>query len=223
MNKRKQNNRYSLFLHIIHKNNSMKFRICILMIIFGVVLGSCNKGKSFRQYKKEEREAIDALFAKEDFKVIYSYPANGVFGEKEFLKLDNECYLNVIDSGNGNRAIKGKTIVLMRCSYIGIAASDTMKHSIFPNSYAPLEFLYGNIDEAKYRASVYGDGSGFYYLSPGVESALEYVGDNATVRMIIPFDNGQFSNYPNGIGSTYQSDRKIPMYLDRIRFVFDEY
>jgi hypothetical protein len=52
---------------------------------------------------------------------------------------------------------------------------------------------------------------------------LRYVGENAVVRMIIPFDNGQESKYPYGIGSSYQDEEKIPMYLDRVRFVFDEY
>ena len=201
----------------------MRLKIGVFIIVFGMLFGSCGKGiKSFKQWKKEEREAIDNLIAREGFEILSHYPADGVFGEKQFVRLDNECYLNVIDSGNGKRAIAGKTMVLMRCSYIGITASDTTSFSIFSNLFTPLEFVYGKIDEAKFRVSQTLSGDGFYFLSPGVESALEYVGENAIVRMIIPFDNGQYSKYPNGIGSAYQDDAKIPMYLDKVRFVFDE-
>ena len=202
----------------------MRLKIGILIIIFGFIFGSCGKKiKSFKQWKKEEQEAIDALIAKEGFEILNRYPANGIFGEKQFVKLDNECYLNVIDSGNGNRADSSKTVVLMRCSSIGITPNDTSAISIFPNSYEPLEFIYGNMNEAKYRASQNTLGSGYFFLSPGIESALKYVGENAIVRMIIPFNNGQDSKYPYGIGSAHQDKAKIPMYLDRVRFVFDEY
>ena len=204
----------------------MKVRIGILMIVLGLMLGSCGKrGKSFREFKKEEREAINSLIARENFEIINEYPANGVFGEKQFVLLDNGCYLNVIDSGNGNRAISGKTVVLMRCSSIGIIGDTSLyTSSIFGNGYEPLEFVYGKIDEAKsnaYNNDPYGPGVTF--LSAGVESALEYVGENSIVRMIIPFDNGQSTKYPGGIGSLEQTNIKIPMYYDRIRFVFDAY
>jgi len=199
--------------------------IIIFGVIFSVVFGSCGKRvKPFKQIKKEEQQAINDLIAKEGFEILSRYPANGVFGEKQFVKLDNECYLNVIDSGNGKRADSTKTVVLMRCSFIGITPKDSSwQLSIFPNGNEPLEFVYGNMNEAKMRASQNPSGYGFLFLSPGVESALRYVGENAVVRMIIPFDNGQESKYPYGIGSSYQDEEKIPMYLDRVRFVFDEY
>jgi hypothetical protein len=203
----------------------MRLKIGILMILFGVIFGSCNNNKmpSFKQLKKEEREAINALIAKEGFEILNKYPANGVFGEKQFVKLDNECYLNVIDSGNGNRADSSKTVVLMRCSYIGITKTDSSTYSIFPNSFEPVEFVYGNMEEAKSRAMQNKLSNEGLFLSPGVESALRYVGENAIVRMIIPFDNGQETKYQSGIGSAYQNEYRIPMYLDRVRFVFDNY
>ena len=205
----------------------MRSKIGVMMIIFGItfgiVFGSCGKKvKSFKQWKKEEQEAIEALIAREGFEILYTYPADGVFGEKQFVKLDNECYLNVIDSGNGNRAVSNRTIVLMRCSSVGMTERDTFSYTIFPNGHEPLEFTYGRMIEAKYRVSQNTFSSGYLFLSPGIESALEYVGENAIVRMIIPFDNGQDSKYPAGIGSAYQDNERIPMYLDRVRFVFDK-
>ena len=201
----------------------MKLRIGVLMIIFGLVFGSCGKrSKSFSEYKKEEREAINRLIAKEGFEILSKYPSDGVFGEKQFVLLDNGCYLNVIDSGNGNRATSGKTVVLMRCSSIGIMPNDTFSYSIFSNGNQPLEFVFGKMYEAKTIASNDYSGFSYLFLSPGVESALEHVGDYAIVRMIIPFDNGQSTKYPWGIGSAAQDQSKTPMYYDRIRYVFDE-
>ena len=47
------------------------------------------------------------------------------FKENEFVKLDNDVYLNVIDSGNGNRAVLGTTKVFCRFEAKGILDSDT--------------------------------------------------------------------------------------------------
>ena len=202
----------------------MKLRIGVLMIIMGLILGSCGKkAKSFAEWKKEEKEAINRLIAREGFEILTKYPANGVFGEKQFVLLDNGCYLNVIDSGNGNRAISGKTTVLMRCSIIGLFPPDTFQLSIFENGFQPLEFIYGRIYEAKMRAYNEYSSSAYMFLSSGVESALEHVGENAIVRMIVPFDNGQSSKYLYGIGSAAQDSERRPLYYNRIRYVFDEY
>ena len=204
----------------------MKLRIGILMIIFGVSFCSCGKKlKSFTEYKKEEKEAIDGLIAKEGFEILNKYPSNGVFGEKQFVLLDNGCYLNVIDSGNGNRAVSGKTHVLMRCSYIGISKRDSSIISIFSNGFSPIEFVYGKMCEAKFRASQNVLSDGYWFLSLGIESALDYVGENAIVRMIIPFNNGQDTDYSCGIGSAFQDENnnRFPMYFDRIKYVFEEY
>ncbi|MDR0795826.1 MAG: DUF4827 domain-containing protein [Tannerella sp.] len=199
----------------------MRFNIGILLIVFVTCLFSCNKGPQFKDFKKAEREAIANLIAKEGFEIIDRYPANGVFGEKQFYKLDNECYLNVVDSGNGNRADSLKTRILMRCSLVGITKTDTFTYSIFPNGFSPVEFVYGRILEAKIITKNQTGSDGWYFLSPGVETALQYVGENAIVRMIIPFDNGQGTKYPYGIGSVYQDEYRVALYLDRVRFVFD--
>jgi len=199
-------------------------KISILLIVFGIMFSSCgDKIKSFKEHKKDEREAIDNLIAREGFVILNQYPADSIFGEKEFVKLDNECYLNVIDSGNGNRADSAKTVVLMRCSNVAISKRDSTEVSNFPNNFEPMEFVYGNILEAKIRASQDPLSIEYYLLSPGVESALKYVGENAVVRMIIPFNNGQDIEYRYGIGSVFQDKIYVPMYLDRVRFVFDSH
>jgi hypothetical protein len=166
--------------------------------------------------KRDEKKAIDRLIATEGFEILTKYPADGVFGEKQFVLLDNDVYLNVIDSGNGNRAKLYSTTILMRCSGRYIFSPDTGSFTLFPNSNLPIEFVYGYASNAISQAAAMP--SDPYYawvwtlLSPGVQSALEYVGENAEVKLIVPFEEG----------SSYQNDNDLgaPLYYDRIKFTF---
>lgn len=90
----------------------MKRGFYILMIMcVALLVASCDKTKSYTERLKDERKAIDRLIDHEGFKILKNYPSDGVFKENEFVKLDNDVYLNVIDSGNGERAVLGKTKV----------------------------------------------------------------------------------------------------------------
>ena len=50
----------------------------------------------------------------------------------------------------------------------------------------------------------------YYFFSTGLETALKYVGDRSTVRMIVPFD----------VGSEDQLNRGNPLYYDKVTFCF---
>ena len=104
----------------------MKRGFYILMIMcVALVVVSCDKTKSYTEYLKAERKAIDRLIDNEGIRVLKNYPSDGVFKENEFVKLDNDVYLNVIDSGNGERAVLGTTKVLCRFEAKGFLNSDT--------------------------------------------------------------------------------------------------
>ena len=196
----------------------------MLVVIAGMTFISCAKtGTTHGDYLKEQQEAIDALIAKEGFEILNKYPDSGVFGEKQFVLLDNGCYLHVVDSGKGVRAIPDITVVRMRCSITGL----TPNYSLFDDAKEPLKFIYGKIGEAKLKSFDDRSSPAYLLLSVGVESALKYVGHGAIVRMIVPFDNGQYqygsysSSYQYGIGSAYQDSERTPIYYDRILFQFD--
>jgi hypothetical protein len=164
--------------------------------------------------KRDEKRAIEKLIAEEDFEVLTKYPENGVFGENQFVLLDDtEVYLNVVDSGNGNRPVLGKTKILMRCSGKLLFEADSVNSfSTFPNWFDPIEFVYGyaSVTIAQYYSSLGTDQ--WYYLSPGVESVLAYVGENAIVKIIVPFSQGSsYQNY-NSYGA--------PIYYDKVKFTF---
>jgi hypothetical protein len=188
-----------------------------MIAISAVGTSSCNKVPSYADLKRDEKKAIDRLIAEEGFEILKKYPADGVFGEKQFVVLDNGVYLNVVDSGNGRRAVEGKTTILMRCSIRLIFKADTGSYSNFSNTDIPIEFLYGYAaNTISEQATSYADV--WLYLSTGVESALKYVGENSVVKLIVPFDYG--SSYQS-TGLTGSSSRYgAPLYYDKVKFTF---
>jgi hypothetical protein len=153
---------------------------------------------------KAEKKAIDRLIDEEGFEILKNYPANGVFGEKQFVLLSSGLYLNVVDSGNGNRAVYG-TSILLRASGKGLL--DTFSFNGFdPMNMAiswPMQFKYG-----RYNSN---DASG-YLFSEGLMGGLEYVGDSSVVKLIVPFK----------IGSSDQTTNGYPIYYDKVRYIFEK-
>ena len=196
-----------------------KTLLCCMM--FGIIYVSCSKDvKTVGDYMKEEQEAIEALIAKEGFEILNSFPDNGQFGENQFVLLDNGCYLNIVDSGNGNRAVHGETIVLMRSGLTFMSARGDVPFSrIVDYSKEPVKFIYGNI----YNATVNTEENDPEYtiLSKGVESALKFINENAVVRMIIPSLYKDNFGIINQTGSKYQNINLTPMYYEEIMFEFE--
>jgi hypothetical protein len=189
----------------------MKINVLMLVLLSGVIaLSSCNKNKTYAQMVKDQKRAIDKLIVTEGLEITKEYPADGVFGEKEFVLLDNGVYLNIVDSGNGNRAVLYKTTILMRCSgpFIFELAPDTGRFDTFENNSSPVEFTYGYASLKMQSTNMSWEES--YFLSTGLESVLAYVGENAIVKLIIPFD----------VGSSYQANFSAPLYYDKVKFTF---
>ena len=190
----------------------MKKGFNLLMILCAVALAlSCNKTKSYTDYLKDERKKIDRFMNEQGFVKLKDFPSDGVFGEKEYVELQNGVYFHIIDSGNGNRPVPGTTI-LSRAKGI-IFSGDTMRYEFdgFKGSSGPpLEFKYGSAVELN------GDA---LYISPGFVSALDFVGDSSFVSMIVPFRVGSTAQQStsSGYGLAYQ-----PIYFERVRFIFEK-
>lgn len=190
----------------------MKKGFNILMIFCAVVFVlSCDKNKSYTDMLKDERKAIERFIDEEGIEVLKNYPENGVFKENQFVKLSSDIYLNVVDSGNGNRASAG-TDILLRASG-KVLLHDTFSFNGFdpldgPSGYYgvtwPLAFKYG-------AYSTVNDYSG-YFFSVGLASGLEYVGDSSIVKLIVPFKHG----------SSFQQTDGKPIYFDKVRYIFEK-
>ena len=195
-----------------------------LTFIFTV---SCNKTITYEEMKTAENKIIRSIIADHNFEVLEEYPKSGIFGENQFVQLSSGIYLNVVDSGNGNRAeyrngSKGGTEVLVRVSgyYYYSGTIDTF--TTFTNTYPPMNFEYGFaknvVDDHSYSYDYYN----IYYLyfGTGIESILSYVGDSAIVKLIVP---GYSEINSSPAGSSMQSgdgNAFIPIFFDRIRYTF---
>ena len=192
-----------------------------LLMAAVLTLTSCGKDESFASKQRAERKAVEKFIKERGIEVLHRYPANGVFGKNQYYLIDDglnegKVYLHVIDSGNGNRAVQGRTDVLMRCSGEYFFSRDTaIPFNTFVNEAPPIEFVYGTAQYVSSRGR-FGAGNNVvynlagYYLSPGVESALRYVGENATVSLIVCFVDG----------SLQQLDKYEPIFYDRVTFRF---
>lgn len=195
----------------------MKRGFYILMIMcVALVVVSCDKTKSYTEHLKDERKAIDRLMDREGFKVLKNYPSDGVFKENEFVKLDNDVYLNVIDSGNGNRAILGTTKVLCRFEAKGFLDSDTAYMMVNNLTYGlgylgyPTEFIFGyNVYSGEPRSY-----DPDMFVGEGLATALYHVGEGAEVKLIVPFKRMASGGY-------FQS-KYIPVYFSKVKYTFEQ-
>jgi hypothetical protein len=121
------------------------------------------------------------------------------------------------------RAIPEKTTVLIRCDAYDML---TEKYLV-SDSEKPVQYIFGSkVDEVM---KAYWDKSNspeYLFLSKGVVSALDFVGENAKVKMIIPFikrdinkDAIYFADY---LGSLHQINNHVPLYYDEISFQFEK-
>lgn len=185
----------------------MKKGFYILLIMFtAMVVVSCDKTKSYTDMLKAERKAIDQLIDENGFEILDEFPKDTIFKAKQFVELENGVYLNIIDRGTKDTAALYTTEVMARFTARLFLNGDTTEvdnlgpHS---NNTYPVKFKYG-----------YNTGLENYYLnsfiSPGMASALKYVGDSSRVKLIVPFKQ---------MSSDFQSSG-LPVFYKEIKFVF---
>jgi len=198
------------------------FVFVALSLIFTV---SCNKTPTYEEMKAAEKKLINRILAENNIEVLEEYPASGVFGENQFVQLSSGIYLNVVDSGNGNRAVYNETIVLVRVSLTIYDYEPATNFTIFPNIYPPFEFKYGLAGSVvNEHANAYDYDLYYMFFSIGLESILNYVGENAVVKLIIPgYAEINSGGTYYSVGSTYQTSgtqKFVPIYYDRVRYTF---
>lgn len=158
-----------------------------------VAFAACSSSETYADKLKNERKNISRFINEHNIVVLNQYPASGVFEENEYFRDPlTGVYINVIDSGNGNRvSVSKRSEVNVRfdgAMTLPTNESDTTTNNL-PGSQ-PISFTYGIT--ATYSNSNVGSFD-YYYLSTGITAPLQYVGENARVRLIVPFASG--SNY----------------------------
>jgi hypothetical protein len=192
---------------------------CVMHLLFTV---SCNKYPTYEELKSDELKVIKRMINTKGIQLISEYPADGVFGENQFVQLSNGIYLHVVDSGTGRRAradASGTTEVLVRLKAEYTYKDSVYRFDMFQNGYDPFYFKYGSAMSVVMNNQ---NSRNQYYrlFGTGLESVLSYVGDSAVVKLIVP-GHAEINNYP--AGSSWQNADQytyIPIYYDRVRYTF---
>ena len=128
-----------------------------LMMTAVLLITSCDKTQSYADMLKAEEKAIERLMDEEDIVVLKEYPADGVFKENEFYQMDNDVYINVIDSGNGNRIGTKRQNVNVRMSIVVLwcvsSSRILLNWMVLPILIYLLLFLIRNIQ----KITIFGD------------------------------------------------------------------
>ncbi|WP_085535820.1 DUF4827 family protein [Massilibacteroides vaginae] len=184
------------------------FSILMMIVAAVIVVSSCSESqRTYTEMLKDERKIIKKLIDSLDIKLLDDYPENGVFAENEFFQLPSGLYINVIDSGNGNRAVANQIISCrFEFDYFNGKSGTSETVNGFDNEYHPLEFKFGYSSVLEGSKSVF---SGFY--GQGIVEPLSFVGDSSYVKLIVPFKVGGQSQQTGG----------DPIYYKKLRYLFD--
>lgn len=187
-----------------------------LMISAVLLATSCDKTQSYADMLKAEEKAIEKLMDEEDIVILKEYPADGVFKENEFYQMDNDVYINVIDSGNGNRIGTKRQNVNARF-VVRFFKSDTIELDGFASSRLPVTFSYQKYSDNYYKwrydqNDTNVDAIMSSFICEGLASGLQYVGDSSIVKLIVPFKVGPTS---------FQSSGE-PLYYTKVRYTFEQ-
>lgn len=195
----------------------MKKGFNVLLILCAALAAiSCSKTKSYTDMLNDEKDAIDRLIASEGFEILKDFPADTVFSEKQFVKLKSGVYLNIIDRGTSERAVKYKTKILYRCNMHYFLDADTVLGNYGPHSNGTLPFPTNGSTSIPFTygdySSSYSNELSHYYVSEGIQEPLQYVGDRAKVSLIVPFKRGTYSDQGKG----------EPIHYEVLEYIFDE-
>lgn len=187
--------------------------IC-LIIGFCIAFGACSNSDTYADKLKRERKNISSFINENGIVILSEYPKSGVFKENQyFLDSSTGVYINVVDSGNGKRAALATSTQLLNSQVdirfsgamtLPIAESDTVGNNL--PGLQPITLTYGI--SATYTANSSSSTMDYIYKSPGIVAPLQYVGEKAKVRLIIPFSSG----------SSYQTAAFLPMYYTELQY-----
>lgn len=190
------------------------FGMCMVLL----AVSCSNSGKSYTDRLKEEKRAINRLIDSEGFEILKSFPADYKFKPNQFVKLDNDVYINVIDSGNGQRATLYSTEIFSRFTAHRFSLDSTIYRTEWsnygPNSNGtfPVEFTYGNTTANTGDITTSERSALEALVSEGMQIGLEYVGHGGKVKLIVPFKRG----------SSEDQGSYLPVYFEILEYKFGE-
>lgn len=189
----------------------------VLILCAACLMGSCSKTRSYTDMLKDEEKAIDRLIDSLGIEVLKDFPDDSIFAENQFVKMDNGVYMNIIDRGEG-RATLYSTRIMYRCNaYYFLNYFQLCINSNYgPNSNGTVPYPANGAQTVPF---IYGEGTTnnqadpkYIYVSEGIQTPLQYVGHRGRVKLIVPFDKGNY--YDQGEG--------YPVYFEVLEYLFED-
>ena len=115
---------------------------CLLLLLIGAV--SCNQN-SYSAKRAAEDKLIADFISRQQIRIIYEEPENGVWGEKDYLKVPgyDDLYFHLTHSGDSAYAVKsGDKILLRYIQYTLEEFADTSSYMTTAEQAYPTEFTY---------------------------------------------------------------------------------
>lgn len=189
----------------------------VLILCAACLMGSCSKTRSYTDMLNDEKKAIDRLIDSLGIEVLKDFPDDSIFAENQFVKMDNGVYMNIIDRGEG-RATLYSTRIMYRCNaYYFLNYFQLCINSNYgPNSNGTVPYPANGAQTVPF---IYGEGTTnnqadpkYIYVSEGIQTPLQYVGHRGRVKLIVPFDKGNY--YDQGEG--------YPVYYEVLEYLFED-
>ncbi|MDO4949580.1 MAG: DUF4827 domain-containing protein [Bacteroidales bacterium] len=207
-----------------------KATLSLVMLLIGVIaFQSCNNGKTYAEYKKEEREAIRKFIELNHIKVIeqdefLAKDTTTDLSQNEYvLFADNGVYMQIIDRGRGEVMSYGRHELLARyweCKITSTGSLDTISTNALGTEFPYPDELVVTRDStsfsgsfslgemsSRYGASVPGGWLlPFKYLKTGRTTSAR-----SKIRLIVPHSEGTSTAtsyiYPTLYEITFQLSR----------------
>lgn len=104
-----------------------------------------NSDSVYGNQLKKEKKLIENYIKREGINIIHNRPENDVWGEKDYLELDDYLYYHPVSFGDSTRGelSSGDLINIRYRKYTLTEESDTLSYWTTNDSSSPTEYTYG--------------------------------------------------------------------------------
>lgn len=175
--------------------------VILSLAILSTFFLACDS-ETYTDKLNKERKAIEKFIKDNDIKVVDKFPDE--FEDNVFFRDPNTgVYIHVLKFGDEEKPSKDRrTDVYVRYDSI---------YDLIENKVVGYPNWKGNAMYFKYGNTTTYTSSSYTFLSQGCVLPLEYeLGNNAEVKLIIPFESG----------SSAQTSSYKPLYYSRLKYTF---
>ena len=125
---------------------NMKKRVYICAILaLSAILSACNQARTYGSQLQEEKKLIASYIKRNNINILDSEPIDGVWGENDYLEIDDYLYFHLVDQGetDGESLAYRDYISLRYRKYSLTEYADTISAWNTNDSASPVEFQVG--------------------------------------------------------------------------------